>query len=507
MTGYVFQDDILMPTLTVRECLMFSANLRLPSCVSTSEKEARVQKAMEDLGISHISERLIGNESTRGISGGEKRRVSIGMELVISPHVLFLDEPTSGLDSYNAFQTIKCLVNLAKKGRTIIFSIHQPRSNIFQQFDEIILINGGDIVYSGPASNAVTHFTNLGHNFPSNTNPADFLIDILTMTPPKPVKKEIEIETIDEYDYGREPNDESISSETYSLLVKSKKMMPYATTFLQQFLILSKRSFYNFIRNFYLMPAHFGSSAILGLLLGGIYWKLGINLQACQNRVGVIFFMLSVLGFGAMSSLELFVSERVIYTRERANGYYRSMAYFLSKILFDIIPLRVIPPIIMGSICYYMIGLRAGINHFFWFIFIMVLFNIVAGGMCLVIASLAPNVAAANVIAIAAILVNTLFGGFLINKNTLPNWLSWLFYLSYWNYSFESLLINEFLGMAILIDPKGVREYPGRGEFILDLFGMVQDSFYPDIIVLGSYGIFFILLSGLMITIFVKEKR
>jgi ABC-type multidrug transport system permease subunit len=125
--------------------------------------------------------------------------------------------------------------------------------------------------------------------------------------------------------------------------------------------------------------------------LGAIYWNLGINLAASQNRVGVIFFMCSVLAFSAMSSLELFVSERTLYTREKANGYYRPMAYFFSKIVFDIIPLRVIPPLIIGGISYYMIGLRSNLNHFFWFLLILVLFNIVAGSLCLVIASIAPS--------------------------------------------------------------------------------------------------------------------
>jgi ABC-type multidrug transport system ATPase subunit len=402
MTGYVFQDDILMGTLTVRECLMFSAELRLPSCVTYQEKVERVENAMKDLGITHIAERIIGTESSRGISGGEKRRVSIGVELVISPHVLFLDEPTSGLDAYNAYSVVKCLVGLAKKGRTIIFSIHQPRSNIFSQFDDIILMNGGSIAYAGSADDSVKYFKNLGYQFPENTNPADYLIDILTL-------QQENVNIVEEFKiHEKKVNRESeqyenqkifqtvgkpkTDDEFISLLSKPSHLkMPFATSFLSQFFILSKRTFFNFIRNFYLMPAHFGGSIVLGFLLGGIYWNLGINLAASQNRVGVIFFMCSVLAFSAMSSLELFVSERTLYTREKANGYYRPMAYFFSKIVFDIIPLRVVPPLIIGSISYYMIGLRSNLNHFFWFLLILVLFNVVAGSLCLVIASIAPS--------------------------------------------------------------------------------------------------------------------
>ena len=241
--------------------------------------------------------------------------------------------------------------------------------------------------------------------------------------------------------------------------------------------------------------------------LGGLYWKLGINIQACQNRVGVLFFMCTVLAFGAMSSLELFISERVIYIRERANGYYRPMAYFFSKILFDILPLRIVPPVLIGSIAYFMIGLRAKASAFLYFLVIITLFNIVAGGLCLIIASVAPSVAAANIIAIACILVATLFAGFLVNRETLPPSLSWIFFGSFFSYAFESLLVNELSKMPIIIDPKGVKPYPGTGDFILRLFGMQDNRFFLDIVVLFCFGLGFIIIAGILIKFFVKEKR
>lgn len=537
ITGYVFQDDILMPTMTVKESLMFSANMRLPRCISHAVKEERVKQVMEDLGISHIENRMIGNELTRGISGGEKRRVSIGMELVISPSVLFLDEPTSGLDSWSAYIVMTTLKKLAQKGRTIIFSIHQPRSNIFAQFDEVLLMHKGNIAYSGPSLGAVDYFTSLGYTFPANTNPADYLIDILTMLPPRFTGKSSSHQsnsaTLPNSDVGEIPSNIDVKGLTklneigdeVSLLknnssssmaafydndnddITSGHIIPYATSFLDQFYYLSRRAFSNFIRNFFLMPAHYGSAIILGLVLGGLYWKLGINLQASQNRVGVLFFMCTVLAFGAMSSLELFISERVIYIRERANGYYRPMAYFFSKILFDILPLRIVPPLLMGSIAYFMIGLRSSPLSFFYFLTIIVLFNIVAGALCLIIASVAPSVAAANVIAIGCILVATLFAGFLVNRDSLPPWLSWVFYSSFFAYAFEALLINELTRMPIIIDAQGVKPYPGSGDFILRLFGMDVDRFYLDIVVLFCFGFIFIVIAGILIKYFVKEKR
>ena len=387
IAGYVSQqDDHLMGTMTVFESIMFSAELRLPDAIPYAEKKRRVEQAMQDLGIMHIRDRKIGDSMNRGISGGEKRRVSIACELVISPQVLFLDEPTSGLDSFHAVSVIKVICELAiKYNRTIIFSIHQPRSNIFEQFDNLLLLKDGRIFYSGSAKSSLDYFSKLGHECPALYNPADFILDTMTL--------------MSEHHQASNPNDETIQSlnnsiaseiiisageqpifrtltrgneeENASLLSNSvlintasskisiynREVTEYATSFYTQLYVLSKRAFHNFYRNFYLMPAHYLSAIIMGLLLGTIYYQQSNNIQACQNRMGSIFFMCALLNFAAMTSLELFITERTIFVRERANGYYYSLSYFFSKTFFDLVPLRVIPPILMGSVAYVSIHL------------------------------------------------------------------------------------------------------------------------------------------------------
>jgi ABC-type multidrug transport system ATPase subunit len=147
LTGFVDQDDSLMGTLTVRETLTYAALMRLPRKMPLKAKQRRVEDVIQELGISKIADSQIGIPGQRGISGGEKRRVSIGKELVTSPSLLFLDEPTSGLDAYNAGVVMDCLKRLAHEGkRTIIVTIHQPRSNIFKMFDSLMLLSGGQTV-------------------------------------------------------------------------------------------------------------------------------------------------------------------------------------------------------------------------------------------------------------------------------------------------------------------------------------------------------------------------
>lgn len=175
--GYVDQEDCLMDTLTVYEAILYSALLRLPTDMPLRAKKFRVQETMMELGISAIANRKIGKEGNRGISGGEKRRVSIACELVTSPSILFLDEPTSGLDSFNAYNVVESLVSLARYyQRTIITTIHQPRSNIYALFDQLILLAKGRLVYSGPAQKeALDHFAKLGFHCPLGFNTADYL--------------------------------------------------------------------------------------------------------------------------------------------------------------------------------------------------------------------------------------------------------------------------------------------------------------------------------------------
>ena len=181
VVGFVDQEDTMLPTLTVHETIMTSALLRLPRDMGRSAKEQRVYEVEKQLGIHGIRDSLIGSEEGkgRGISGGEKRRVGIACELVTSPSILFLDEPTSGLDAYNAFNVIECLVTLAKTyKRTVIFTIHQPRSNIVALFDRLLLLAKGKTVYSGEFSRCQDYFDHIGYSCPPGFNIADYLVDL-----------------------------------------------------------------------------------------------------------------------------------------------------------------------------------------------------------------------------------------------------------------------------------------------------------------------------------------
>jgi ABC-type multidrug transport system ATPase subunit len=180
MAGYVMQDDALITNLTVRETLYYSLALRIPpSSMTDGERASRIQSILDVLGLTSIADNRIGDALKRGISGGERRRVSIGVELVTSPSILFVDEPTSGLDASNSLRVMKALRALCLTGRTVICTIHQPRSNVFQMFDQLLLLAQGEVVYCGPTIESMNYFKQLGYACPAFINPADYYLDVL----------------------------------------------------------------------------------------------------------------------------------------------------------------------------------------------------------------------------------------------------------------------------------------------------------------------------------------
>lgn len=272
-SGYVVQDDVVMGTLTVRENLQFSAALRLPTTMTNHEKNERINKVIQELGLAKVADSKVGTQFTRGVSGGERKRTSIGMELITDPSILFLDEPTTGLDSSTANAVLLLLKRMSKQGRTIIFSIHQPRYSIFKLFDSLTLLASGRVMFHGPAQEAMGYFASAGHHCEPYNNPADFFLDVINgdssavisnrededgeaKETEEPSKREKPlIETLAEFyvnsAYFRETKAEldqlsGVQKKKKSVVFKE---LTYATSFCHQLKWIAKRSFKNLLGN------------------------------------------------------------------------------------------------------------------------------------------------------------------------------------------------------------------------------------------------------------------
>ncbi|KAF9074158.1 hypothetical protein BDP27DRAFT_1444427 [Rhodocollybia butyracea] len=605
VTGYVDQEDTLMSTLTVYETVLYSALLRLPREMSEEAKRFRTLETLHELGILGIKDMRIGSSGHRSISGGEKRRVSIACELVTSPSILFLDEPTSGLDAFNAYNVIESLVALAKNyNRTVIFTIHQPRSNIVALFDQLLVLALGRVVYSGEFSKCGDYFESIGKPCPPGFNIADYLIDLTVQSSvdsrsPSPTQSsspsedpvsiaggeqvrllDIASDDVSEaqtqvrprsvisssseaYDSikrktsqlfeavsgGTSPASSSSSARlasklkylvdeykrsaiakeiqedknnirngalasnstegqlpdvaTETALLRGRKRASWGT----QFRILSGRAFKNLYRDPALLMAHYLSAVFLALFCGVFYRNITNDIAGFQNRLGFFFFTLALFGFSCLSSLGLFSNERILFIRERSNGYYSSFTYFSSKILFDILPLRLVPPLMFGGIVYGLIGLVPVVGTFWKFILALVLFNLTTASIVLWLSIAFETVSVASLVGTLIMLYNLLFTGLLINRETVTPRLQFLHTISFFHAAFEALAVNELRYLSLKEHKYGV-ELDVPAATILSTFGLRALSFWwPNIALLGIFFGVFTVGSFLTLHFFVKEKR
>eukprot|EP00731_Ephydatia_muelleri_P018504 Em0011g544a len=464
VSGYVVQDDVIMGTLTVRENLNFSAALRLPSSMSYRERKQRVEKVILELGLTACADTKIGTEFLRGVSGGERKRTNIGMELIIEPQVLFLDEPTTGLDARTAASVVQLLKSLTRSNnRIVVMSIHQPRYSIYKLFDTITLLSQGSTVYHGPAEfKAVQYFTRAGFHCDQHENAADFFLDVISQCEHSTLttgvaaatfdakKTEIgkSIDLVDVYEQSEERRE---TAEQLSSIVRHSRdkrghhgpIPAYATTFLWQLLVVTHRSGVDLLRNPATSLFQLLSRIILALLVGTIYYQLDDSKLGFQNRIGAFFFIITSNAFVNMSAVDLFIKQRAIFLHENASGYYRVSSFFIAKVVTDLIAARIIPLIVYCTIAYFMIGLEVEVKTFFIFLLTVCLASIASSSIAFAV-SAGTSVTAIATMSIGLMYVmSMLFGGFLIALESLPEWLQWLKYASFFRYGTEALSINE----------------------------------------------------------------
>ncbi|XP_052071138.1 broad substrate specificity ATP-binding cassette transporter ABCG2-like [Mytilus californianus] len=462
MVGYVLQDDVVISGLTVRENLAFSAALRLRGQNSKADIQEKIENVVSELGLTKCVDTMVGNDFFRGISGGERQRTNIGMELIISPPVLFLDEPTTGLDANTAHSVMQLLKSLSKNGTTVVFSIHQPRFSIFKLFDSLMLLSFGECVYHGAAHESLDYFRSIGFIIEEHNNPPDFFLDVVNGAA---------INTLDEniVDVHQKIVSSFRKSKLNSRLqnvikpilhqyhqafdTKTLNMSPkvkYATSFFKQFRVISSRTLLNLLRNPKLSILHWIILTIFGLIIGGIYWSMDRDCETgIQNRVGALFFILLNIVFSSLSAVELFVKERPIFIHENLSGFYRVSAYFFSKIICDSLPMRLIPVFLFSVTTHFMLGLRSEEGKFFLYGLTLLMVAMSGTSIAFFFSACVTDLGLANVLIAVTYVFMMIFGGLLVNLKSIPDRLRWIQWFSTFRYGLNALEIIELKDLTL----------------------------------------------------------
>ncbi|KAK4525866.1 hypothetical protein GAYE_SCF17G3775 [Galdieria yellowstonensis] len=493
LSAYVMQDDNMFADLTVEEQISISANLRLQSNLSKAEKERRMEAVISELGLSGVKNSFIGSETKRGVSGGERKRVSIGTELVTDPSLLFLDgefpiyysqknlsqyvvEPTSGLDAFNAQNVVQTLVGLARNGRAVVMTVHQPRSNIFSLFDMLLLLSEGQVVYFGPAKDALSYFSALGYRRVGVTytrssqlerNSRGRVAYLHRAYNEFLLSNEGKMQTQEDAPVEEEKREET------DVIKTSKFAYPYW----KEFLLLLSRASKLLVRERGSTVIRAAQTMIFVVLLGLIWLNKGRNVSSTNYRdiEGILFFVLLNQSFiSIFGTVFTFPLERSIVLRERASGMYRVSAYYLSKTLVEI-PRSMLFSLFYCVVLYWMVGLRDSARSFFLFLVVIFLTSLTAEGIALTVSVAAPTPQIASAIIPLFLVLSVLFGGFLLSNAQIPNYFVWLKYMSFVKYSFGALMHIQFdnfqfqipVSDCVICDGNEVLKTSGTTDFSL----------------------------------------
>ncbi|XP_053315370.1 ATP-binding cassette sub-family G member 8 [Spea bombifrons] len=524
--AHVRQDDQLLPHLTVRETLSFIAKLRLPKTFSESQRQKRVEDVIAELRLRQCANTKVGNEYTRGVSGGERRRVSIGVQLLWNPGILILDEPTSGLDSFTAHNLVITLSRLARGNRLVILSIHQPRSDIFQLFDLVLLLSSGTTIYSGTAKDMVQYFSSIGYPCPRYSNPADFYVDLTSIDKRS---KEQEMQCLertrslaqifwekvkDSEDFlwkgHNEENKERTPSEACFMKPHEKiiNIDAHETDDLpqgfHQFSVLLRRHISNDLRDLTTLLIHGFEALLMALLIGFLYYGQGGNQLSIQDTIALLFMKGSITPFAVVLDVVAKChSERAMLYHDLQDGLYSITPYFFAKVIGEL-PEHCVFVIFYGVPIYWLANLNPQPENFLLNISLLFLIVYCSRAMALWMSALLPTLQMSSFLSNALFTASYLTGGFVIkleNLWTVPFWIS---FVSFLRWGFEGLMQVQFTDLSYELSVENLT-ITIPGELIIQNMEMDSYPLFSCYLVLIGISAGFLLLYFLSLK-FVKQK-
>ncbi|XP_032095329.1 ATP-binding cassette sub-family G member 5 isoform X1 [Sapajus apella] len=454
--SYVLQSDTLLSSLTVRETLRYTALLAIRRG-SPGFFQKKVEAVMAELSLSHVADQLIGNYNLGGISIGERRRVSIAAQLLQDPKVMLFDEPTTGLDCMTANQIVILLVELARRNRIVVLTIHQPRSELFQLFDKIAILSFGELVFCGTPVEMLDFFHDCGYPCPEHSNPFDFYMDLTSVDTQS---KEREIETYKRVQMIESAYKKSaICHKTLENIERTKHlktlpMVPFKTKdspgVFSKLGVLLRRVTRNLVRNKLAVIMRLLQNLIMGLFLLFFVLRVQNNVLkgAIQDRVGLLYQFVGATPYtGMLNAVNLFPVLRAVSDQESQDGLYEKWQMLLAYVL-HVLPFSVVATMIFSSVCYWTLGLYPEVARFGYFSAALLAPHLIGELLTLVLLGMVQNPNIVNSVVALLCIAGVLIGsGFLRNIQEMPIPFKIISYFTFQKYCSEILVVNEFYGL------------------------------------------------------------
>ncbi|XP_027333871.1 pleiotropic drug resistance protein 3-like isoform X5 [Abrus precatorius] len=483
VSGYCEQNDIHSPYITVEESVKYSAWLRLPTEIDSVTKGKFVEEVLETIELDDIKDCMVGIPGQSGLSTEQRKRLTIAVELVSNPSIIFMDEPTSGLDARAAAVVMRAVKNVVATGRTTVCTIHQPSIDIFETFDELILMKaGGQIIYSGMLGHHSSRLIEYFQSIPGvpkikdNYNPATWMLEATSAS----VEAELQV------DFAQVYKESHLYRDTLELVRELSEPQPgsrdlhFSTRFPQnnlgQFMACLWKQHLSYWRSPEYNLTRFIFMVVAAIIFGAVFWQKGNDINNQQdlfNVLGSMYIAVIFLGINYCSTILPYVAtERSVLYREKFAGMYSSMAYSFAQVAIEI-PYILVQSILYVAITYPMIGFHWSVQKVFWYFyttFCTFLYFVYLG---MLIMSVSSNLDLASVLSTAIYTIFNLFSGFLMPGPKIPKWWVWCYWICPTAWSLNGLLTSQYGDMEkeILIfgDKKPV------ASFLRDYYGFRHD--------------------------------
>ncbi|KAK3411003.1 hypothetical protein EUGRSUZ_J03025 [Eucalyptus grandis] len=513
ISGYCEQNDIHSPHLTVHESLLYSAWLRLPPDMDDRTREMFIEEVMELVELNPLRQALVGLPGVDGLSTEQRKRLTIAIELVANPSIIFMDEPTSGLDARAAAIVMRTVRNTVDTGRTVVCTIHQPSIDIFEAFDELFLMKrGGQEIYVGPlghqSSHLIKYFEGIQgvRQIKDGHNPATWMLEVTSPA--------------QELALGVDFSDLYKNSDLYrrnKALIKELSIPPpnskalyfptkYSQSTFTQLMACLWKQHWSYCRNSSYTAVRFLFTILIAFLLGTMFWDLGSKSSREQdliNAMGSMFSSVLFLGVQNASSVQPVVAvERTVFYRERAAGMYSALPYALAQVLIEV-PYILVQATSYGIIVYAMIGFQWTVAKFFWYLFFMyftLLYFTYYGMMTM---GMTPNHHIASIVSSSFYGIWNLFSGFIVPRTRIPIWWRWYYWACPVSWSLYGLVVSQFGDLKnTLQDTGGTVE-----EYVRDYFGFRHDFLGVIAAVILGFTVLFVFIFVIFIKVLNFQKR